>query len=288
MSRWYRAYAGTVKDDKLAEVAVIAGCSRSVAIAVWHAILESAAETDDGGRFETTPRRTAAALCEPLAIIKGVFDAMVEIGMIGGDSVTAWKARQYESDKSTERSRKHREAKRNGDATLQGRCATPPEAETDTDTETETKEDTASAASSARAPVFDFQDAERRCQEAAGVADLGSFEPIRQVLERGADLERHVLPAIRSKPATGGKVSSWRYYVAKIAEAMLKDAPSSPSQGPPKVFVAADDPEYEAMCRATGHKPSLTLQEHGSKRNGWYFTPPTPTEIPNTDRSEAA
>ena len=91
MSRWYRAYAGTIKDDKLAEVAVIAGCSRSVSIAVWHAILESAAETDDGGRFETTPRRVAAALCEPLAAIQAVFDAMTEIAMIGGDSVTAWK-----------------------------------------------------------------------------------------------------------------------------------------------------------------------------------------------------
>lgn len=135
MSRWYRAYAGTVKDDKLAEVSVIAGCSRSVAIAVWHAILESAAETDDGGRFETTPRRVAAALCEPLGSIQAVFDAMAEIAMIGGDSVTAWKARQYESDKSTERSRKHREARRNGVAALQGRCATPPDTETEADTE---------------------------------------------------------------------------------------------------------------------------------------------------------
>lgn len=133
MSRWYRAYAGTVKDDKLAEVSVIAGCSRSVSIAVWHAILESAAETDDGGRFDTTPRRVAAALCEPLAVIQAVFDGMSEIGMIGSGGVTAWKLRQYESDKSTERSRKHRETKRNGDATLQGRCATPPETDTDTE-----------------------------------------------------------------------------------------------------------------------------------------------------------
>jgi hypothetical protein len=133
MSRWYRAYAGTVKDDKLAEVSVIAECSRSVGIAVWHAILESAAETDDGGRFETTPRRVAAALCEPASAIEAVFMAMEEIGMIGAGAVSAWKARQYESDKSTERSRKHRETKRNGDATLQGRCATPPETEADTE-----------------------------------------------------------------------------------------------------------------------------------------------------------
>lgn len=268
MSRWYRAYAGTIKDDKLAEVSVIAGCSRSVAIAVWHAILESAAETDDGGRFETTPRRVAAALCEPLCAIQGVFDAMTEIAMIGSDTVTAWKNRQYESDKSTGRSRKHRETLRNADATLHDRCATPPEAETDTDTET--KEDATSAASSASAPVFDWNDIERQCCEAAGSDRLGSFDPIRELLEsRKADIEAVVLPALRSR--RGKSVASWRYYVPILAEAILKAAPSSPSQGPPPVFVANDDPRWPDLCRATGHKPALVQQERGGKREGWYF-----------------
>jgi hypothetical protein len=133
MSRWYRAYSGTVKDDKLAEVAVIVGCSRSVAIATWHAILESAAECNDGGRFDTTSRRVAAVLGEPATVIDQVFQAMQELGMIEGQEVGAWKKRQFESDSSTERSRKHRETKRNGDATLQERSATPPYTETDTE-----------------------------------------------------------------------------------------------------------------------------------------------------------
>ena len=34
MSRWYRAYEGTVTDAKLGEAALIAECSRSVAITV--------------------------------------------------------------------------------------------------------------------------------------------------------------------------------------------------------------------------------------------------------------
>jgi hypothetical protein len=136
MTRWYRAYAGTIKDDKLAEAAVVAGCSRSVVIATWHAILESAAETAGGGRFDTTSRRVAAALGEPASVIEAVFNAMQEIGLVSGSEIPAWKRRQYESDNSTERSRKHREAARNGNATLQGRCATPPDTETDTDTDT--------------------------------------------------------------------------------------------------------------------------------------------------------
>jgi hypothetical protein len=64
MTRWYRAYEGTVTDPKLGEVALVAGCSRSVAIATWHAILEDCAAVNDSGRFETTPRRVAVILGE--------------------------------------------------------------------------------------------------------------------------------------------------------------------------------------------------------------------------------
>lgn len=86
MSRWYRAYEGTVTDPKLGEVALVAGCSRSVAIATWHAILESCAVTNDGGRFEATPRRIAVALGEPVATIEAAFAEMAALGMIKQDS----------------------------------------------------------------------------------------------------------------------------------------------------------------------------------------------------------
>lgn len=91
MSRWYRAYAGTVKDDKLAEVSVIAGCSRSVSIAVWHAILESAAETDDGGRFDATATDIAAHLGESPWLVRDIFAAFREIGMVDLTTVPLWK-----------------------------------------------------------------------------------------------------------------------------------------------------------------------------------------------------
>ena len=135
MSRWYRAYEGTVTDAKLAEVALVAGCSRSVAIAAWHCILEAAATCNSGGAFDTTPRRVAAILCEPLGLITAIFTEFAALGMISDSVVTSWSRRQYESDSSTERSRRHREAKRNGDATLQQQHATPPETETETETE---------------------------------------------------------------------------------------------------------------------------------------------------------
>lgn len=131
MSRWYRSYDGTVTDPKFGEIALAVGCSRSVALATWQAILESCAGANDGGRFTVTPRRCAVILAEPVSAIEAVFAEMTTMGMIAEGRVSAWSKRQYESDNSTERSRKHRERQRNSTATLQGRSATPPDTDTD-------------------------------------------------------------------------------------------------------------------------------------------------------------
>jgi hypothetical protein len=135
MTRWYRAYEGTASDPKLAEAALIAETSKCVVIACWHAILESCAGTNDHGRYETTARRIAATLGEKPSLIEAVFCALSEVGMIADGGVCAWSKRQFESDNSTERSRKHRTASRNVDATLQQQHATPPDTDTDTDTD---------------------------------------------------------------------------------------------------------------------------------------------------------
>lgn len=138
MSRWYRRYVGTVSDPKIAEAAMIAGCSRAVVVATWDMILESAAEQNGHGEFRATPRNVAATLGEQVETICAVFSAIETLEMISGGVVCSWSKRQFQSDSSTERSRKHRASKRgNGDATLQRRCATPPESESDTDSDTE-------------------------------------------------------------------------------------------------------------------------------------------------------
>lgn len=186
MTRWYRAYSGTVTDPKLGEVALVAGCSRAVAIAAWHAILEDCAEVNDGGRFETTARRVAVILGEPIAVIDVVFAEMAAIGLIAGGCVASWARRQFESDGSAERVRRHRAAKRadeaagdaapttqpagnadvtgrNSDVTLHGRCVTAPEAET------ETESPAAGAGASAReGPDSDRAALEAQCRQALG------------------------------------------------------------------------------------------------------------------------
>jgi len=90
----------------------MAGTSRSVAVAAWHLILENACALNDSGRIEVSPLRIAAALCEPLAAIEMLHSSFAALGLIAGSHVVAWKRRQYESDSSTERSRRHRARKK--------------------------------------------------------------------------------------------------------------------------------------------------------------------------------
>lgn len=134
MSRWYRAYEGTVTDAKLAEAALIAGCSRSVAIAAWHCLLESAANRNNCGSYDATPRRVAAVLCEPPESITGLLAAFDELGLTGNGAVLAWKRRQFQSDDSKARVAKHRAKKRQeaADVTPGNGDVTPPDTETET------------------------------------------------------------------------------------------------------------------------------------------------------------
>ncbi len=52
MSRWFRHYAGMMRDDKLVRVSIKSKQSVERVCWVWCAILESAAEIDDSGRYE--------------------------------------------------------------------------------------------------------------------------------------------------------------------------------------------------------------------------------------------
>lgn len=115
MKPWYRAYVGTVADEKIAEAAMVGGVSRCVILAAWQAILESASYEERDGAFSTTPRRVAAILAEPLATIEAAFAAIAEVGMIADGIVVRWRERQFASDaagSSTTRVQAYRERRR--------------------------------------------------------------------------------------------------------------------------------------------------------------------------------
>lgn len=290
MTRWYRAYAGTVKDDKLAEAAIVAGCSRSVAIAVWHALLESAAETDDGGRFETTSRRVAAILGEPTAVIEATFAAMVEIGMIDGDAIAAWKRRQFESDSSTERSRKHREAKRNaapiqsnGDATLQGRSATPPDTETESEkilpVSNSSTTNVRSVGKPTRPPPADsFEEFWKTYPHRGEASDpkKPAKEKFERAVKRGAEPAAIIAGAKRfaeiERRAGRAGTEKCAQAVTWLNQERWNDyAPAAAPAQPERIFVKRDTDEWFARV-AAGHKPGLSKFYPEHQAEGWLFT----------------
>jgi hypothetical protein len=291
MSRWYRAYEGTVTDAKMGEAALVAGCSRSVAIAAWHCILESCATAQRGGEYDTSPRRVAVILGEPIAAISALFDAFIELGMIGNGAVTAWKQRQFESDTSTERSRKHRQRKCNGVATLQqqdeptpGRDATPPYTETDTHTESEAeqKEDRAAACVEIGKRVTDMM----------GVTNdprwLGNWSTVSVWLAQGFDPEFDILPTVAAtvdrlkrtgKPMPG----SLKYFSRAIEEnhkARLATG-ESPAQKSTREF-------YSARKGSPQHRAWIDHYRRQGRRMTFYESQDmltVPTEFPPEEKA---
>jgi hypothetical protein len=103
-----------MRDDKLVRVAL--RCKQPVerVVWVWGAILESAAEVDDGGRFDVDAAEVAYFLrtdeADVCAVIRGLEDA----GRLDGSTVAKWGDRQFSSDRSKERQAAYRERKKAG------------------------------------------------------------------------------------------------------------------------------------------------------------------------------
>ena len=103
MSRWFRHYAGMVRDDKMVRAALKAKQSIERTIWVWGAVLESAAEIDSEGRYEVDAAEIAHFLrCKP-AHIEAILDALKDLGRIDGERVSTWSKRQFKSDRSNDR-----------------------------------------------------------------------------------------------------------------------------------------------------------------------------------------
>ena len=126
---WFRWYQGTCADPKLGSIARRAGTSRERVIATWAMILESATDTADHGRFRIDADGIADVLNCDTVSISAILAIMQEVGMLSGGVAVAFSRRNFDSDCSTERVRKHRERSRNGVETFQDRDVTAPEAE---------------------------------------------------------------------------------------------------------------------------------------------------------------
>lgn len=156
MSRWFRHYAGMMRDDKLVRVAIQSKQSVERVLWVWGAILESASEVNDGGKFDFDVAEAAYFLRASEDDIRAVVDGLIAVQRLVGDCVVNWRSRQFESDRSAPRQAAYRERKRakerdsdtqetegDGQVTSPSRHGDAPE--TETEAHTEKKEEGANA-----------------------------------------------------------------------------------------------------------------------------------------------
>lgn len=110
MSRWFRHYAGMMRDDKLVRVALRSKQTIERVIWVWGAILESAAEIDDDGRYDFDPGEAAYFLRADEDELLLVLAALENAGHVAQGRVVKWGGRQFKSDRSADRQRKYRQS----------------------------------------------------------------------------------------------------------------------------------------------------------------------------------
>jgi hypothetical protein len=125
MSRWFRHYAGMMRDEKLVRAAVRANQPVERVIWVWGAILESAAEINDGGRYDLDAAEVAYFLRTSDVDIVGIVTALEDLGRLCGGCVAKWGERQYQSDTSATRQKAYRDRQKDkGDDAVQDAAVT--------------------------------------------------------------------------------------------------------------------------------------------------------------------
>lgn len=159
MSRWFRHYAGMMRDDKLVRVAIRSKQTIERVVWIWGAILESAAEIDEDGRYDLDAPEIAYFLRADQSDVDVILSALSDAGRVADSRVVKWGGRQFQSDRSNVRVAAHRERKRsergggngkkaacNADVTLQARDRNAPETELETETEVSVAKATSSRA----------------------------------------------------------------------------------------------------------------------------------------------
>jgi hypothetical protein len=200
-----------MRDEKLVAAAIRCNQPIERVVWIWGAILESAAEVNDGGRFDLDMDEVAHFLRCDVTVCNGVVTALTDKGRVTGDRVANWDKRQWKSDDSTDRVRKHRSNKKrnkikdgcniecNDDETLRNGP------ETETETETEKKE-------SSRAPRVETRKFEEFWKEYPKRKGDNPKSPARKAFEaavrQGADPDAIISGVRRAKARNTDKIGT--------------------------------------------------------------------------------
>lgn len=138
---------------------------------------------------------------------------------------------------------------------------------------------------------------EEALNEAAGAGGkirTTGLSDIRAILDKGASLDRHVLPAIRAVREAGRRGSSWSYYLGAIRE-RLAGADLAAGAGPQvaivSVWVQQDSPEgraWAAFHEAEGRPPPVWRGSRHAPGQGHSMPTRWPPGHPNQYESAGA
>lgn len=124
---WFRFYSEALTDRKLQRVCITTGQPKATVIGVWTIMLSIANDSPERGKLliaEDTPITVGEIMHEAGLSDDSIIEAFKSIGIIeegdGAIAIVNWDKRQFTSDNSTERVRKHRAGKK------QAKQKTPP------------------------------------------------------------------------------------------------------------------------------------------------------------------
>ena len=266
MSRWFRHYAGMMRDEKLVRAAIHSRQPVERVVWVWGAILESASEVNDGGRFDIDAGEAAYFLRVDEGDIRDILAALDILGRISDGSVVKWGDRQFDSDQSRERQKRYRErlkSSRDGGVTSRDVDVTPQEAETETEDTSSLRSDVCpepekSAPAPPSPPVSELPATQGQSVAITetDVAEWREAFPAVDVLQQLRAMRQWLLANERNRKTVRGMrkfVVSWLGREQDRGGARRNGF--TQSQGPPtRSFHQHQDEIYQRLKRETGDR----------------------------------
>lgn len=287
MARWFRVYEDLVDDPKVQRLPPV---TFRALINLW-----CLAAGNDGRLPPVADIAFKLRVTEADTVT--LLDELRNAGLLDQDEETGlsphnWNGRQFKSDVSNDRVKRHRQRRRN---VTSDEVETPPEAETDTEPETEQIAALHTVAPreervSRETVEPDISPVELRLREIAPSVGSRDISPILALIDSGYDLEKHIVPVIRERALKAKKpIGSWQYFVGPVTEAHSanKGLPRAAEPAVPTTWITDENPHWTAMsARHTAERGKPPPRVAGLGGLGWHFPTAWLTEGPTPGTAE--
>jgi len=282
MSRWFRFYDEVLDDPKVQQLP-------DALYRRWTDFLCVASRND--GHIPGDAAALGFVIRQPAGKVKTAINALTQAGLLDkdGDGYTphGWQARQYSSDSSAERMRRHRQRKRDDDVTSHppSHDPSPPPSRSRTSDGAEqnrTEQSRTETTAAAAVPVAETASAEADQRHALGqrVLEAAKIDPARWLgtwglisawQAAGYDPELDILPTIRAVAARDGyePPRSLKYFTDAIERAWRErclDIPAALQRPAPATGPEAERARLEQTPGTPEHRYSRAVDRWA--RNG--------------------